>query len=94
MSEVKLQRNLYQAGRHRAYELAKGRIVDVVVDRVGAEELGIVERVDALKPKFEHVGFRQVGVLQQSDVPVVHYLLAHPYLSSEHYLLAENEVLI
>jgi hypothetical protein len=71
-SELKLKGQLHEARRHGAKHLSEGRIVDVAVNRIRAEELGMIEGIESFQTAFEHFGFGEVGILQQCDVPIFH----------------------
>lgn len=71
-SELELKSQLHQARRHRADDLSEGRIIDVAVNRVRAEELGMIEGIERFQTEFEHFGFSEFGIFQQSNVPIVH----------------------
>jgi hypothetical protein len=63
---------LHEARRHRADDLAEGRVIDVAVNGIRAEELCVIESVERFQTEFEHFGLGEVGIFQQRNIPIVH----------------------
>jgi hypothetical protein len=63
---------LHEARRHRADDLAEGRVIDVAVNGIRAEELCVIECVERFQTEFEHFGLGEVGIFQQRNIPIVH----------------------
>ena len=50
--EVELKSKLHQARRHGADNLTEGRIINIAVNGICAEELGVVKRVERFPAEF------------------------------------------
>lgn len=63
-SKVELGRQLDEAGRLGAHNVAEGGAADVAVDGGRAEELGVVGGIEGFQAQFEPSRFAQVKVFQ------------------------------
>lgn len=63
---------LKEPGRGCIHHLREGGTADIAIDGLRAEKLGMVEDVEALKPKLNRLRFAQAQMLEKGHIVVVH----------------------